>query len=400
MSLAVPTTAEVSANIIAQLEASLSTSIPLLPKAFSRVLAKAQAGVFVLLYKYAGFTFLQLFVAHATMDETIVNGATVRPLVLWGNLFGVGDPTAAVRAELVVDVTVYDETGQIDAGTKLIRPDTQVIYTVKTAVLLNAPTVQVTIVASSDPNDNGGAGDIGNLEVGDEVEFASTPSKFGRTATVSSVAVTGADGESEDDYRARVIAQVQTPPQGGAYADYVTWALGVTGINHVYPYTSDTPGEVDVYVEATEASSGSADGIPTGSQLTAVADAIELDVSGLASRRPANAAVNVSAITRTGFDVTVVGLDVDDEATVQSEIDAGLDEYLRDREPYIIGVSVLPRKDRISATEVASVVSGIAAAAGGTVTSVVLSISSVTQTVYTLGPGEKAKLLGGTATYT
>ena len=54
MSLVTPSTQEISDDIIAGLEGALAQSIPLLPKAFSRVLAKVLAAVFVLLYKYAG----------------------------------------------------------------------------------------------------------------------------------------------------------------------------------------------------------------------------------------------------------------------------------------------------------------------------------------------------------
>jgi len=61
MSLVTPTTKELSDNIIAQLEATLNQTIPLLPRAFNRVLAKALAAVFILLYKYGGFIFLQIF---------------------------------------------------------------------------------------------------------------------------------------------------------------------------------------------------------------------------------------------------------------------------------------------------------------------------------------------------
>lgn len=397
MSLATPTTQDVSDDIVAYLEASLSQTIPLLPKAFTRVLAKVLSGQVVLLYKYGGFTFLQLFVQHASFDETTVLGKTLRPLVELGRLFGVGDPVAATRAELVIDITVDLQEGQIDAGQQLIRPDTQVIYLVQSAVLLNAPTVQATITAYSDPDGGGGAGAIGNLDVADEVEFANKPANVARVATVASVSVTAEDAETVDEYRARVLTRVQSPPQGGAYADYRDWGISVAGINHVYPYTSDTPGEVDVYVEATEASSGSSDGIPTGAQLDAVEAAIDLDVAGVPSRRPANAAPNVYPITRTAFDVIVTGLDVDDEATVQTEITTGLDEYLRDREPYIVGLSVLPRKDRISEAEIGGIVAGIVAAAGGTAATVSLLLNGVNLNIYTLGAGEKAKL--GTPTY-
>jgi uncharacterized phage protein gp47/JayE len=392
MSLAVPTTQELSDNIVAQLEASLSQTIPLLPKAFTRVLAKALAGALALLYRYAGFIFLQLFVAHASFRETTILGVTLRPLVEWGRLIGLGDPNDAVRAELVIDVTVTTQDGSLAAGTQLVRPDTQVIYLVKNDVLLDAPTIQATIVASADPDDNGGAGDIGNLGAGDTVEFANPLPNVERVATVSSQAVTGADGETPEEYRARVIARFQARPQGGAYADYRDWALDVEGIIRVYPYTSDTPGEVDVYCEATEASSGSEDGIPTGAQLTAVEEAIELDDSGLASRRPAGAAINVAAITRTALGVEVVGLEVDDEATVQAAIEEGLDEFMRSREPFIVGLSVFPRQDRITVAAVGGVVDGIVSAYGGSVTSVILLESSFEIPLYQLGPGEKAKL--------
>ena len=397
MTLAVPTTKTVSDSIVAQLAASISQSIPLLPKAFSRVLAKALAGLFVLLYKYCGFIFLQLFVQHASMEETTINGVVIRPLVWLGRLFGAGDPNPAEQAELVIDVTVTNETGTLSAGEQLLRAATGIVYTTKYAVALDAPTVQVTIVASSDQDDGDGSGSIGNLVADDVVTFANPLANVDRDATVSSVAVSGADEETPEAYRARVLRKVQQRPQGGAYADYPDWAFDVAGIIHVYPYTSDTPGEVDVYCEATEASSGSADGFPTGAQLTAVADAIELNVSGKASRRPANAAVNVLSITREAFDVTIYGLTVDDEATVKSDLSDGLDEYLRSREPFILGLSVLPRDDRITQAAVGGIVDGIVSAAGGTVSKVELSKDSVNLTAHTLDKGAKAKL--GTASY-
>ena len=90
MSLQTPTTAEISANIIAQLETTLNQTIPLLPKSFLRVLSKTLGAVFILLYKYGGFIFLQQFVATASIKETIINGVTVKPLVEWGRLIGIG----------------------------------------------------------------------------------------------------------------------------------------------------------------------------------------------------------------------------------------------------------------------------------------------------------------------
>lgn len=391
MPLATPTTQDLADNITAQIELAIGQTIPLLPKAFVRVLSKALAGVIVLLYRYAGFIFLQMFVTYATNEETLINGRVVRPLTEWGRLVGVGDPEDATRAELTVTVTVQVLTGSLAAGSQLLFASTGVVYVTTAAVALNAATITATIRAASDQSGGSGEGAIGNLEVGDVVSFANPLPNVATDAVVASVVTTGADSEDIEDYRARIIRRFQRKPQGGAYADYQIWGEDVAGIAHVYPYTGD-PGEVDVYVEATEASSGSADGIPTGAQLTGVAAAIELDDAGLASNRPANAAVNVLAISRRAFDVTVTGLTAPDITEAESTIEQAVDEYLRSREPFIVGISSLPRTDRVTLAAVSGVIDDVVSALGGSVTTVVLLISSVSTPAYTLAAGEKAKL--------
>jgi uncharacterized phage protein gp47/JayE len=392
MALATPTTAELADNITAQIELAIGQTIPLLPKAFTRVLAKALAGVIVLLYKYAGFIFLQMFVAYATNEETLINGRVIRPLTEWGRLIGVGDPEAATRAELTITVSVTNQTGTLPAGSQLLYAPSGVVYLTTAAVALNAATVTVTIRAASDQTGGTGEGAIGNLEVADVVSFANPLPNVATNAVVASVVVTGADGETVEAYRARIVRRFQRKPQGGAYADYQIWGESVAGIAHVYPYTGNTPGEVDIYVEATEASSGSADGIPTGAQLDAVFDAIELDENGLASNRPAGAAVNVYAITRTGFEVEVTGLDADDMTAAEDTIEQAVDEYLRAREPFIVGLSALPRLDRVTRAAISGVVDDAVSAVGGTITTVVLKLGGIPTEAHTLGQGEKAKL--------
>jgi uncharacterized phage protein gp47/JayE len=393
---ATPTTADVAENICAQIELSVGQTIPLLPKAFTRVLAKALAGVVVLLYKYAGFIFLQMFVAYASSEDTVINGRVVNPLTEWGRLVGVGDPIAATRAELTATVTVLVQTGDLPSGTQLLFADTGVVYVTTAAVDLDAATVIVSIRASSDQDGNGGEGSIGNLEIGDVVSFANKPPNIASDAVVASVVTTGADAEDVDDYRARIIRRCQNKPQGGAYADYRIWGEDVAGIANVYPYRGD-PGEVDVYVEATPESSGSPDGIPTGAQLTAVAAAIELDSAGLASNRPVNAAVNVYPITRRAFDVTVSGLVAADVPAAENLIESAIDEHLRSREPFIVGLSVFPRVDRVTLAAVSGEVDDAVNAVGGTVTTVALELSAAPIVAYSLADGERAKL--GTLTF-
>lgn len=391
MSLDTPTTKELSDNIIAQLESALNQAIPLLPKSFLRVLSKVLAGVFILLYKYGGYVFLQMFVQSASAKDTEILGVTVNPLTFWGRLIGIGDPVAATNAELTIDVTVENQTGSLPSGTQLISAFNGVTYITLGVVALDAATVSATVKAVSDQAGGGGAGAIGNLENGSIVSFANPLANVARDTVVTGQTVTGANAESTEAYRQRIIDKFQKRPQGGAYADYEQWGEEVAGIINVYPYTSDCPGQVDVYCEATEASSGSPDGIPTAAQLQAVLDSIELDENGLATRRPIGALVNAYGITRTGFDVEVSGLTVDNPTQVQADIVAAVEEYFLTREPFISGLAVLPRRDQVTQSAVGGVVEDVVSAAGGIFNSAVVKLATVVTPIYILGIGEKAK---------
>lgn len=394
MSLATPTTQELRDAIVAQVGAAVSQAIPLFPKAFLRVLATVLAGVAILLYKYIGWVHLQQFVAYASDKETEVNGRRIRPLVEWGRQFGVGDPEPATCAELVITVTVHNQVGILAAGVQLLRADTGVLYLVVAPVALDGSTVAVTVRASSDQEGDGGSGALGNLEVGDVITFANPLPNVAPEAVVASIAVAGADGETTEQYRARVLRRSQRKPQGGAYADYQLWAEEVPGVANAYPYTG-LPGEVDVYVEA-NTDLGNEDGIPDQTLLDAVTAAIELDVDGLATRRSANAAVNVLPIQRIEFDAVVGGLSPDEPAT-RDAIEAALKEYFLAREPYIEGLQPLPRGNSITQGAIGGVVNAIASAEGCTVANVALQLTSATIDAHLLSAGQKAKL--GTVSY-
>jgi uncharacterized phage protein gp47/JayE len=391
MSFQAPTTSEISENIVSQISAALNQSIPLLPKSFVRVLAKALAGVYVLLYKRIGWNALQMFVRTASFQLTNINGKSIRPLVEWGVLVGAGEPTAPTRAELNVTITVRDQTGTLEQGRQLVNTDTGVTYVTTSAVALDAPTKEVIIRAVGDQAGQGGRGVIGNMQSGDTLEFASPPARVAREVTVVEQTTTGADEEDEDAYRARVIRRFRQRPQGGAYADYEEWATEVPGIIGAFPYTGNL-GEVNIYCEATEESSGSVDGIPTAAQLEEVVASIEFRQDGRATRRPANAFPSVISIIRTGIDVTIIGLDVDDPATVEQAVEDACDEYLRSLDPFIAGLSVLPRRDVISNPELSGIVYAVVTEAGGIFERLELEEAGTVFVRRTLGEGEKAKL--------
>lgn len=392
MALNTPTTKDISDNIIAQLQTSLNQTIPLLPKSFSRVLAKTLAGVFVLLYKYGGSIFLNLFVETASANDTEILGVTVNPLTFWGRLIGIGDPTPGTNAELLIDITVENQTGSLPSGTQLINSDNGFTYITIGSVLLDAATVQATIRAVSDQAGGGGVGTAGNLDPGETVSFANALANVARVATVDSQTVTAADAESTDVYRQRIIDRFQKRPQGGAYVDYESWGESVAGIVNIYPYTGNNPGQVDIYVEATVESSGDPDGIPTTAQLQAVLDAVNYDDGGLASRRPANALCNTLGIIRTSFYVSVTNLVVDSLATVQALISSAITDFFLDAEPFVDGLTIPPRKDRITRSALIGLVEDIVTANNGTFTTVTFNIGGTDLELYILGQGEKAKL--------
>jgi len=86
-----------------------------------------------------------------------------------------------------------------------------------------------------------------------------------------------------------------------------------------------------------------------------------------------------------------LGLVVDDLAKVQTDITTAVEEYFLSREPYIIGLSVPPRKDRITESAVGGAVDDIVSAAGGIFGSAIVTLNTVDIGVYSLGIGEKAK---------
>ena len=368
-----------------------------MPVAFNRVLARVLGGVWVMLYKYGGFIALQQLVRTASNRETTINGVTVSPLVFWGRLFGAGDPTAATRAELALSVPVGTEGFVLEAGELLFAPDNQYTYQLLSSVTLSGTTAAITVRAVNDPADNRGRGAAGNLPAGSILRFDNTQAGVGGDVTVTAASATAANAETTEDYRRRIEQYVAARPQGGAPTDYRIWATSLAGIINAYPYKG-LPGRVNVYVEATAASSGNPDGIPTAAQLTATLNAINLDADGLATRRPANSFVATLPITRTAFNVDVAGISgVDDLPAVRANIATALTTYLGGLEPFIVGLTLAPREDQLTGTRVTAIIEDIVTAAGGTFTGATVTEGNVQVVRRVMGEGERAKL--GAVTY-
>jgi uncharacterized phage protein gp47/JayE len=75
----------------------------------------------------------------------------------------------------------------------------------------------------------------GNRAAGQTLTFA-TPVAGVQSGALASELVGGADRETDEALRARLLARIQTPPHGGSSPDYVSWALEVAGVTRAWCY--------------------------------------------------------------------------------------------------------------------------------------------------------------------
>jgi hypothetical protein len=286
---------------------------------------------------------------------------------------------------------VSQQIGSLAAGTQLLAPDTGVIYQVTAPVPLTATQVNASIRAVDDDRDQNGTGAIGNRGIATELQFANPLPNVGRIALVIGTLVTAVDAETEDSYRTRVNQRLARRPQGGARADYQAWGLEVPGLANVWPYAS-IPGQIQLYVEA-DTTDGNPDGIPTQDQLDAVAEAVQFSPDGTADRAPIGTLILPPlAINRFAIDVTIVSLAADNLASVRTQIEDELDSYLRTREPFIMGLTVLPARNVILEAEIGGIIAAVAQANGGTFASFACFRGAVQFTAIAMDPGEMSKL--------
>lgn len=161
------------------------------------------------------------------------------------------------------------------------------------------------------------AGQAGNA-VSETLMTLTTP--FSRMQSEGEVAEAGiglgADVESDESLRERLLHRLRFPPHGGAAFDYVAWARSVNGVTRVYvdPVTSENSRQsVGVWFLMDNLYTN---GIPQSADVAAVAAYID-------TVRPAGAIVAVAAPTPVTVNVTIDGL-ADDTVATRNAIHAEL----------------------------------------------------------------------------
>lgn len=166
----------------------------------------------------------------------------------------------------------------------------------------------------------GAAGNRDEDEVLTLADAALFPTLGASGAVMSGGLGGGADIETDDSLRARVLDRKRRPPQGGAYSDYEQFALAVPGVLKAWAWPfADGPGTVGLWFLF----AGRTNFIPTAADVAEVADR-------LAARRLIRAGLSVSSPNPTPLDVTISGL-ASDTVDVRARIEAALRDMLFER---------------------------------------------------------------------
>ncbi len=257
-----PTLTELN-NLVAQ---DLAAVGPLLRLSNMGVVGKALAGLSNAHYGY------QAYVAKQSNPYT----ATDEWLEAWAALKGVYRKAAAQASGSVLFTGTAGAT--IPSGRVITRADGASFTTTASATISAEGTA--TVAASADADPNGLLGASGNTAVGTAMTLVVTILGVLSTGAVSSAFIGGADLESDDSLRTRMLYAYQNPPLGGARSDYVAWALSASGVTRAWcvPLVFGA-GTVGVYFMM-DLANIAFDGFPQGTDGVAVAETRAITATG------------------------------------------------------------------------------------------------------------------------
>lgn len=159
--------------------------------------------VYARLATFAGATAVTLYLFQNELEQRLVDTATGNNLDRLGNNRNIFRKAASGSSgQLLLSIT---SPTTINAGSILVGPNSLQYQTTTTAVYGNGP-VPISSVS---------VGSNTNLDAGAVLEWNNIPYGAQPTAPVYTVLTGGQDTESDDTFRARIIAIIQFPPQAG-----------------------------------------------------------------------------------------------------------------------------------------------------------------------------------------
>ena len=218
MALNRPTISTIVDRISADISANITGAVTLAQKSVLRTLGRIYAGAVHLLYG---------FIDNLT-DQFFATTAATTFLDQIGSEFGVIRNAATSAVGTITITGIPPSSGVlIPAGTEL-QNSGGFKYTTDAAVTLIASSITVAVTASE-------AGVDSNDVAGAVLTFTSPIINVDSTAAVDSDALTGgADIETDDDYRERILSRKRQAPSGGTELDLITWALENSGVTRAW----------------------------------------------------------------------------------------------------------------------------------------------------------------------
>lgn len=375
------------------IETNINQTTPELPAAYNEVVA-AVIGV--------AQESLEVLTVQATL-ENLVKTATLREdggrLNDIGEQYGVNYKYATTPI-LNVKMPAADGT-EITPQYTFASGDNGLDYSVDGSYIATAGYINFPITCLTD-------GVAGNLSSGSFLDISSQlAGALSSQCEVVDTDTVGAAEEGIDAYRIRILDEIRNPGAAGNLSFYRKRGKLAAGVKEIFPYRGKivgesfiNPGDVTSYVEATEEIGP--DGIPTTAVLEAVEDSISYDEDGIEKLPTTLRELHVRAITRDEVFFTIAGLsvyDINDLGSCESDINNGLDDYLRTMKPFIPGLDyVKEKKNILDNPSLGSVVDDVVKTYNGSYTSISFGFSAgAVSAPHTLAPGQLVKL--GTVDY-
>jgi uncharacterized phage protein gp47/JayE len=274
----------------------------LLRNAVLRVLAWVMSGLAYSVYGYLDWI----------SREAVPFTATDEFLEAWAALIGVyrKDSTPASGAAQFTGTAGL----VLPSGTALTRQDGTPYTSTADATVDSTGVLVVPLVAAV----NGAAT---NADTGVAMAIADPVAGINSGGVTVAPLTGGADQETDDGLRTRMLFQYAAPPQGGAASDYIEWAMEVPGVTRAWIQSSG--GQVQVYpmLDVANAAHGGfpqgADGCATEEQRGPTASGDQLAVAEhIWPVQPVTALVFVAAPVPLQVNVTIANLD---PSTVEME---------------------------------------------------------------------------------
>lgn len=285
-----PTLADLVTRTRADLVSRLSAD-DILRRADADVYARVLAGLAHGLYGYVDWL----------ANQIIYDTAEAEFLARWASIWGVTRKPASTATG---SVTFAVSSGAVIPSGTLLQALDGVQYQTTADATVTVPTATASVAALV-------AAAAGNRTTGQTLTLVSPVTGVQSSATAGAL-VGGADLESDDDLRARLIDRIQQPPQGGDAHDYVAWALEVPGVTRAWCFPLEL-GEGTVTVRFVRDDDASL--IPDAGEVATVQDYID-------ALRPVTAAVTVVAPTAVplAFSIAVAPNTTAVKAAVQAEL--------------------------------------------------------------------------------